>query len=71
MRSLDPDIVLFRHLITLDLSHNQLRDLPGTFAKLHSLITLDISFNSLDVIPLGICISLLLFNVIFNSFFKL
>ena len=52
--SLDPDIVMCRHLLTLDLSHNKLHDLPGPFAKLHSLNTLDVSNNRFSVFPQGI-----------------
>jgi Leucine-rich repeat (LRR) protein len=43
-----------RHLLTLDLSHNQLHDLPGPFAKLHSLNILDVSNNKFSIFPEGI-----------------
>nr|CAB3263527.1 leucine-rich repeat-containing protein 59-like [Phallusia mammillata] len=52
-----PDIfcTMLKHLVKLDLSKNQLQELPEDFGKLEQLQHLDLYHNKLSILPVSFC----------------
>ena len=55
LSSLPEDLAKFKYLKALDLSKNQLEELPDFVGGMDSLIYLDISRNDLSIFPVEIC----------------